>query len=638
MSKAIFIPFLLGTIAAFGSAWDLRQAPVPSDREKITAQGWIASRDTLGAALVAAYQPGGPVRPGSTGVRTYRAWMFLWKWCEVLSRNQRREAGRLLARHLTLSAQDNSIIFFGPGDDPHFEHNSPRLEEVNKIVSDQTTGAQLLRQLLPTDLADVPDKIIAESLDPAVIAEWINDEELSRLLFENLSDHDYSPGVLTRLQEIYLRNRQKFKEYRGLAIALALVYDQSFPRFWPHRQVEPQWIPVAELPIAERFAFWVESNESGVLLLDLRKLSPDNIKFVVDAPLAASEFAWARKNVRYQRSDFAKAFDAVTYAWDRVKSGNFHWKSGEYTLQNIYRQEGICVDQAYYASIAGKARGLPTLFFTGQGADGGHAWFGYLKSGDTWELDCGRYKNQNYVIGHALDSQTWLAISDHELETHRQGRRKGLEFFSSQDDILIGEMSERSGDGARALRAYESAMQVCPQNRAGWNAKAAYLWRTGAPLNALKSHYEAALRQFTTDVDMRVEQQKALAQLARQQGASKEAERLEQQIVAQNKHKRSDLSVGVAVQKMISLVAAGQFDEAFAEYRRQVASLGKFGGGNFFYGIVQPLAEALLERGDARHAKEVLMLARKALKPEGGSIIDNELKGLERLAADRHKG
>ena len=251
-------------------------------------------------------------------------------------------------------------------------------------------------------------------------------------------------------------------------------------------------------------------------------------------------------------------------------------------MQNIYHQEGICVDQAYYASIAGKARGLPTLFFTGQGADGGHAWFGYLKSSDTWELDCGRYKNQ-----HTLSDTLWTRkpgpISDHELETHRQGRRKGLEFFSSQDDILIGEMSERSGDGAKALKAYESAIQVCPQNRAGWNAKAAYLWRIRAPLNVLKSHYETALRQFTTDLDMRVEQQKALAQLARQQGAFEEAERLEQQIVAQNKRKRSDLSVSVAVQKMISLVAAKQFDDAFAEYRRQVASLGKFGGGNFLW-------------------------------------------------------
>ena len=182
-------------------------------------------------------------------------------------------------------------------------------------------------------------------------------------------------------------------------------------------------------------------------------------------------------------------------------------------------------------------------------------------------------------------------------------------------------MSERSGDGAKALKAYESAIQVCPQNRAGWNAKAAYLWRIRAPLNVLKSHYETALRQFTTDLDMRVEQQKALAQLARQQGAFEEAERLEQQIVAQNKRKRSDLSVGVAVQKMISLVAAKQFDDAFAEYRRQVASLGKFGGGNFFYGIVQPFAEALLERGDARTPKKFLCLLAKLLNQRAAASL-----------------
>ena len=92
------------------------------------------------------------------------------------------------------------------------------------------------------------------------------------------------------------------------------------------------------------------------------------------------------------------------------------------------------------------------------------------------------------------------------------------------------------------------------------------------------------------------------------------------------------------MQKIISLVAAKQFDEAFAEYRRQVASLGKFGGGNFFYGIVQPFAEAVLERPAMRgHAKEVLMLARKALKPERGSILDSRAEGPRKAAADRSR-
>ncbi len=638
MNKAILILFLANSAAGFGNNFDLRRTPTPADRAKIIADGWVASRDALGSALVAAYQPGGPLRPGSTGVTAYRSWMSLWKWCELLSRNQRQEAGRLLADHLRVSSKDAKLIIFAPGYVPNFGNKPPDPAQVNQILSDQTVAAQFLQLFLPADFANAADGTIAENLNLEILIEWINDEEFSRLLFENLSDHDYLPGVLARLQELRLAAPQKFKEYRDLAVALSVVYDQRFPHFWPHRQVDPKWVPIAEMPLADRFKFWAGSNESRALLLDLRKLNPGQIKFIVDAPLDPSEFEWARKNVRYQRSEFAKAFDAVSYSFDRTKSGRFEWAGGEYTLQNIHQQAGICVDQAYYAMIAGKARGLPTLFFTGQGADGGHAWFGYMKSDNRWELDCGRYKNQNYAVGQALDPQTWLPVSDHELELHAQGLREGLELFSSQDDIVIGHMSERAGDGAKALKAYESAMQVCPQNVAGWAAKADYLRRTDAPLNVLRSHHEAALRQFAANRDMRVHQQAALAQIARQQGALQEAESLERQIVAQNKRRRSDLSVTIAAQKIISLIAANQLDQAFTEYRRQVSSLGKTGGGNFFYDIVQPFAEALVATGDARQAKEVLVLARKALKPEIGSIIDTELKDLEKFVANGSNG
>ncbi|HEY5770634.1 MAG TPA: tetratricopeptide repeat protein [Terrimicrobium sp.] len=638
MSKIVLILFLASSAAGLGNSFDLRRAPAPGDRARTVADGWAVSRDALGAALVAAYVPGGPLRPGSTGVTAYRSWMSLWKWCEVLSRNERQEAASLLAAYLRVSPQDQKSIVLAPGYPQNSRNESPDVAKANQILSDQAAAEQFLRLLLPPDLAEVQDRAIAESLNPDVIGEWINDDELSRLLFEILSDHDYMPGVLKRLQELRLADPQKFKEYRALAVALAVVYDQRFPPFWPHRQVHPRWVPISEAPVAERFKFWTASNESRALLIDLRKLSPGQIKFIVDAPLAPSEFEWARKNVRYQRSEFAKAFDAVSYSFDRMKTGRFEWAGGEYTLHNIHQQTGICVDQAYYAMIAGKARGLPTLFFTGQGSDGGHAWFGYMKSDNRWELDCGRYKNQNYAVGQALDSQTWLPISDHELEVRAKGLREGLEFFSSRDDILMGRMNERAGEPARALKAYESAIQVCPQNEAGWAAKADFLRRTNAPLNTLKSHHEAALRQFATNQDMRVRQQVALAQIARQQGALQEAETMERQMVAQNKRSRSDLSVSVAAQKIISLIEANQLDKAFTEYRRQVLTLGRTGGGNFFYDIVQPFAEALVATGDVRQAKEVLALARKALKPEIGSIIDTELKNLEKIVADRSRG
>jgi tetratricopeptide (TPR) repeat protein len=617
------------TLASSSEAWELRRLPTAADRAKVLADGWSSSRDSLNNALVAAYQPGGSRRPGSTGVTAYRAWMHLWKWCDLLSRSERNEAARLVAAHLRVSAEDEKPVFYPPGHVPDPRTRPLDTELANQILAHPSASAELLGRLLPADFIDPAERPIADRLHAKIVVEWINDEELTRLLFAYLSERDYQPGVLKRLQEIRLANARKFSEYRALAVALAIVYDQSWPAFWPHRQVDPKLVPIAAIPVADWFNFWVESNESRALMLDLRKLSPDQIKYIVDAPLDLAEFRWARKNVDYQRSEFAKAFEAVSYSPGRVSSGAFVWKQGEYTLQNLHQQAGICVDQAYYAMIAGKAHGLPTLFFTGQGSQGGHAWFGYLKSENRWEVDCGRDKNQNYAIGEALDPQTWLPISDHDLKFQAKGLRNGLEYFSSRDDILIGRISEAMGDSVKALRAYESAIQVCPENGSGWAAKGEYLRRSKASLNVLKSHHEAAVQQFLTDRDMRVTHRLALARIAREQGDTQLAESLERQIIAQNKRRRSDLSVSVAAQKIITLVEARRFDDAFAEYRRQLAAIGKLGGGNFFYDIVQPYVEAVSAAGRQGQAKEAVALARKALKPELGGILEGDLSDLE---------
>jgi tetratricopeptide (TPR) repeat protein len=556
--------------------------------------------------------------------------MHLWKWCDLLSRSERSEAARLVVDHLRVSAANEKPVFYPPGVASNPAAHALDVQQASQILADAADSAELLGRLLPADLINPAERAVSDSLDQNIIFEWVNDEELTRLLFAYLSEKDYQPGVLKRLQEIRLANARRFSEYRSLAVALAIVYDQAWPTFWPHPQVDPKLVPIAAAPVAEWFNFWVESNESRALMLDLRKLSPDQIKYIVDAPLDPAEFRWARKNVKYQRSEFAKAFDAVSYSPARVSSGAFVWRAGEYTLQNIRQQAGICVDQAYYAMIAGKAHGLPTLFFTGQGSQGGHAWFGYMKAENRWEVDCGRDKNQNYAIGEALDPQTWLPISDHDLKFQAKGLRSGFEYFSSRDDIFIGRMSETMANSVTALRAYESAIRVCPENGSGWSAKAEYLRRSKAPLNALKSHHQAAVQQFLTDRDLRVTHQLAIATISREQGATQEAEALERQIIAQNKRRRSDLSVSVAAQKIITLVEARRFDDAFAEYRRQLTAIGKFGGGNFFYDIVQPYVEAVSAAGKQGQAKEALALARKALKPEHGGILDGDLSELER--------
>jgi hypothetical protein len=112
------------------------------------------------------------------------------------------------------------------------------------------------------------------------------------------------------------------------------------------------------------------------------------------------------------------------------------WTQGTYLLANIEVAGGICTDQSYFACIAGKAKGIPTLYFAGQGQDGGHAWFGYLRGNGKWELDAGRFFNQRYTVGQALDPQTWLPVTDHEL-LYLSGRA----VRSPGNDAALGELA-----------------------------------------------------------------------------------------------------------------------------------------------------------------------------------------------------
>ncbi len=334
--------------------------------------------------------------------------------------------------------------------------------------------------------------------------------------------------------------------------------------------------PITNQTVAERFAYWTGANEGKDLLLDIRKLNAGQLKFLIDAPIDPAEFAWARKRVRLSRSEMPKAFSMIRYDRDRLMSQQYSWTEGPYKLDEIYSKGGICVDQAYFASMVGKARGLPTLYFSGQGVDGGHAWFGYMKMDDKWELDCGRYENQNYATGEALDPQTWTPISDHELQFLARRFRDTPLFAASQDDILFAELFLAAGQtiahSALPTVPFPSARESRCLERKDEGAG-----KDPGSLPVRRTHLEAAIKQFTNYRDLRVDYQLALAKVAREQGDTAAADALERQAQYQNKNKRSDLSVSIAAGRLSTLVEQKQFDEAFKEYKKQLTSLGKTG-------------------------------------------------------------
>ncbi len=589
----------------------------------------MEARNDLADALAKNYQPASNSHAGSSTKPAFQSWLLLWRWCDLLARDEMMASKLFVAGHLYSKDGGQTYVIAKPGDILPAEYRATPLDSAINHLDGPVFPADW-RMLVPDDSPAPMAQPLGALMPDALGAEWLNDADFLRMFFATLSPNDNAPAVLRNL--VALRQSQtaaKFREYRALAIALAVVYDEKFPAFWPHRQVVHDLVPLNDEPLASRMAFWIKSNENGGLLTNLRTLTPELLKFVVDVPLEESELIWAQKNVQHGRSDFSAAFGDVAYVYARFLSNQATWDHDDYTLANIKKNGGICVDQAYYAMVAGKARGLPTLFFDGLGSDGAHAWFGYLKEANSWALDCGRYANQGFVTGAALDPQTWKRINDHELLYLTDFFHSQAPYASSRDDLAVAAIFEARGDKALAAGALDSALAICPRNVEAWDAKTAFLENTGAPPAALRAHHEAAAKQFVNIPDLRAEHQIAAAAIADQMGDHAAAASMQSQISLQNQSGRTDLSVDVEAAKIAALIKAGDLAGATREFQIQAPVLGHNAGMSLYTSMAYPLAVALTRAGDKVRAQSTLDLTRRILNPPKGSTLDGDLNQLQ---------
>ena len=219
---------------------------------------------------------------------------------------------------------------------------------------------------------DCPD-VLADAGQLKAFVALGRDEAVSHLFVEKLDPLDVKKEALKNLLSLAGANADDLHEYAALGVAYSLVFDQPFPKDWPHRQVNHAAVPIGDLDIVQRFHFYVQANRDKKLDLDLTQLSFENLKFLVDSEVSLPELEYAQKNrntIAY--SHFADAFFAIKY--DNARIGNaaavYDWPYPSYTLADILEKGGICIDQAYYAATLGKGRGIPTIRFTGYGMDG----------------------------------------------------------------------------------------------------------------------------------------------------------------------------------------------------------------------------------------------------------------------------
>jgi len=457
--------------------------------------------------------------------------------------------------------------------------------------------------------------------------------QLRRAFLENVRPEDDGTEAIRILLQIQMAHPECIQQLPCLAVAIALVFDQPFPKQWPHHQVAHKLVPTEKVDPVRRMHQMTELQVARRYLTDLRDFTVSELKFIVDHPLIDSELEWARKNVTASRSGYSKVFSSIRYDVPRYESNQLTWPYGPYLFSEIKSRGGICVDQAYFAAMTGKAKGLPTLYFSGQGDDGGHAWFGYMDSPGHWDTDCGRYESQNYPVGNAVDPQIWKPISDTELTFLAKSRERSASF---QQAKLCTDLS-RTVVREDAHRWLDAALAIQPEFLPAWYLQGELLEERKASPEVMRDFWSRFTKRFTTFADLRVVGQEKLLELAKARGDDLEVKSLSRQILVQNRTRRFDLGIGSAATEVGEKIDAGKWGEAETAFRKALREFKGQAGGNLYYGLVMPFVESALAEGQVSVAKSSLAEAKRILRPAKDSLVGRSFMELEQKVSSEPK-
>jgi hypothetical protein len=467
-------------------------------------------------------------------------------------------------------------------------------------------------------------------LSPGMQAWVLEHPSFSEEFFSDLNQVDFQPRVLAILEGLHRRDPVRFERYPSLCLAIALVYDVPPPPNWPHGQVSAQALDRRLPNPAVPFDWFTREDMLGHTYYKLSRLRAEDLKFVVDAAAPVSELKWSQQAVPYPLGQFEGTYFMVKYRNDRAADSSLMtWTGKPYTLQAILADGGICVDQAYFASEAGKARGIPTLLFMGSGQDARHAWFGFLDAAGRWNLDAGRYAEQRLVTGTALDPQTWMVISDHELQFLSERFRALPSFVQSRVHEEFAREFLASGDAVAAAGAARSAVNYERRNLDAWETLIAASAQAGMEPARQEGVMREAILAFSPRYpDLVVHYENRICESLRARGETSLANFEERGIAERMKGDRGDLAIQQASSFLARSLGTQPVGDQIATYNAILAQFGQGEGIMFFDQIVVAFAEHLAILHLRPQAREAVERARVVLNVQPGTQFAMEVDKL----------
>lgn len=587
-----------------------------------TADGWGKSVQDLKAQ----YRPSNARNLGSVGSETYRRLTSEVWWSRAMNSTVEGHLGRFLRNRIFSGSSPDQVVIADPGLRPPEGSN---LDDA--ILARMMKDPEFITQI-GSRLAKMPKwspgAPLSSMISSGSLQKLSSDRELKEMLMTWSTDEDFIPGSIGILAGIRdVTGDEDWKNYKKLAVAISLVDDQIYPSQLPHAQVDPALIASSPNPV-EKFEDLVVADKENLLLRDLSRLSVGELFFVVAHKIPLEDLAWARKNrIRTEGGNLAsRSFSSIKYHDERIKEAAYSWTKTSYTPENILRQGGICVDQAYFADLMCKASGIPSMMFTGTGDEGGHAWVGFLTENGEWDVTVGR-QGGLYLTGKTYNPQNWLPETDHDF-----GFFTASSSVPARFEANLSTMFWEEGLFDHAILAINSASALAPSVPSIWEKKFKYASKTARP-SQISSDLKSTLRNKELSPSVRASVKKELASTERELGRHASALRVEKNIVEENLATRADISTQAVADRVRYLLEAGETDKALSEFKVAIRNLPDGSRGDFFYNVARPLGGYLSDMGRRPQAMQVARLARQKLNPPKDSLLDQDLRELEKKAS-----
>lgn len=464
---------------------------------------------------------------------------------------------------------------------------------------------------------------------------WWEAPFVARAFFRLLRPTDAHEEVYGCLQRLFQAEPEAFRAHPQLAMAMALVYDQSPPqRHWPHRQVSRDSLDRRLPELVEAFRFWVETDreKKGVHRLDA--LLMEELTYVVDVSASIDELRWARDHVEVTAEDLNRQYWEVPYDYDRYETLETTWRDGPYQLSAIREKGGICVDQAYYLTQVAKAHLVPSIAVIGVMEDGLHAWVGYLEAPGKWNFEAGRRPDSAYVTGRTFDPQTWERPMDHELAFLKERLAEEPRYRRAQLHFDFALLAQREGNLLGAKDRAARAVREHPRHLPSWE----WLLQVGESEDVAmieKLARQAAIA-FNDYPDLEARFLRKTASLVEARGESAEGQQLRQRIVSRNRKDRPDLALTEAATAWRRAMREESLDALVNRYRRDVSTFRKAG---LITGhrIVRPFVNHLMRIREWETAEKAIAFAAARLEVPQQAQLDRLVEDLREDLSRRRR-